>query len=246
MIDSTGSLNWSGWEENVSARPNYAQAHWNFVHAGSDHGNVINDDAVWPGIGTGTNRTSDELIQDGTDAEINGSNQTYYTFWVEYYPGEASQPVSIIYNGHHYEPRPGDAVGGSVYWNQETGTGSDAAVFTLCDFTDPGVCGKLSQALPGGDVPGYHSEWIVERAEFQDSGGCYLPPLAWFGQIHVTDGYYGDNGKAEYPIGWTNRTEYYTNDEEGERLDTTGSLDSSGTAFTESWDSYGTKDYVTC
>jgi Peptidase A4 family len=222
-IGSIPSPNWSGWQSNTSNKPNYVQAAWRIRGVGNANGAGNTDySSFWVGLGGGTSKCCDELVQDGTEQDVydTGLNQhrTYY-FWLEHYPGEPQEEITNL-AAHAW-----DNVDALVQSNS-----SHSAYFAMCDTTD-NKCGYLTQRTPGPN--GHEAEWVVERT----CVGNRLPYLAPFGTMTFHNAEYDNPLRKIHQS--ASQTQIWMQGPHGQRLTTTSSVASSGTRFSVKWDQYG-------
>jgi len=131
--------------------------------------------SIWPGIGNGSDATTDLLIQAGTDQDQSGAT----TAWTEVVPGELEQPIAKM------TVVPGDKMAVNVSWDQATGT----AAFLVADITRHNAK-MITQPVSGS--PGGTAEWIVERSSLCATSDCnflYLPHLLNFGSVQILNGF---------------------------------------------------------
>jgi len=235
------SPNWSGYDADV-AGATVAQATWTVPYVGgTTSGRDGADVSIWPGIGTGTNSSTDELIQDGTEqvqicTEVGGQcSYTYeYFFWLEMYPYEAEQEITNL------SVLPGDDVGALATYDP----GNHLAGFLLCNYT-------VNQCVTGTQVSpapvSNSAEWIVERPGSSDGS---LFALAPYGSVSLSNalsatGYDGNNtGTNGYTTAAQDGAESIemTNCAGTQQLDSTGNLDSTGAGYTSIWLNFGFRE----
>jgi hypothetical protein len=238
QVYAPNSCNWSGWQgtdpASLSSEP-VIQSYMTVPPEAPGTGLPSNNtySSFWPGLGSGTSKTTDELIQDGIEYDlicqyIGGvcyHNNIYY-FWFEMYPDESEQEVTNFY------PNPGDSTEALAYYNPSAKSGD----FELCDWTQ-NICGVAGQASPG--PPNSKAEWIAERP---DVG--YLPYLTNYTTLPFTAAYIETaSGSEVYSISATHPTRIamYTCNS-GTVMSTAGNIATNGEAFTATWHSYGDND----
>ncbi len=226
---TASSSNWSGYLVYPSG-VNLAQAEWVVPATGQPDGTAETDLSIWPGIGQGTSKTSDELIQDGTDeftqCDIPGTGGTCKTysfgvyFWLEMFPDEAEQEITNL------TPSVGDQVAAIASYSSGT------ASFTLCDYTK-NQCVDGNQASPA--PPASTAEWILERPTYSSGG---LANLADYGTDTLTNCAYGTSSSAYLsPISAGPSVTSITM-ATSHPLSTVSGLASGGAGFTGTWHAY--------
>jgi hypothetical protein len=210
------TLNWSGYQENTSSTPTYVQAYWK-VPKVIDSTDGVDATSDWPGLGSGESKTNAELIQDGSEEAIEGS-QTLYILWYEIFPNEAEVEITNA----AIQPRPGNQVSASAAYSAKT----HKATFDVCNLTRK-KCVSISQT---SNKPNNQAEWIVERPGLCFSNGqAEFPPLADYGTLTFTKIRYNKSGTLSDS---KTRDEYLMYDQKDVLLSSPGAISHGGTQFT--------------
>jgi hypothetical protein len=227
---SACSPNWSGYVAPNVPNVSGAQAEWTVPNVNTivDGGGFISTySSIWPGIGTGN---GDELIQAGTEQDqicLSGQCGYSYYFWLEMYPAESEQQITNL------TPAPGDDVSSAIGYNWGTGQ----AAFILCDFTK-NLCVNGTQQSP--QAPALTAEWIAERPSLNgqytplaDYTGVWIWNSLAFTNANTQESTPADNGA--YALNMTDCANTIP-------LASVGPLDSSGGAFADDWNNFGTAE----
>ncbi len=229
------SRNWSGHQGSLS-KPNSAIADWKVPSSGDPVGITSTYSSTWPGIGQGTGKSTDELIQDGTEQDASCSNilhgtcqgfgHTYY-FWFEMFPDESQLEVTNI----------GVTAGNSVETSATYSYSTHHATFAICNLSK-NICGTAVQTSPG--PPAGTAEWIMERTTV----GGKLPYLADYGTLSVSKAKACDNSNSSCHtisgLGNAFRWTMLTCNQQTIMSETSGLA--GGNAFTATWESKGDND----
>lgn len=219
------SGNWAGYQLHATA-PSYGTASWTVpsINTLKAPGNAYSN--AWVGLGAGTSRVSDELVQAGTEHDLSCSTkggscvdpQPRTDFWFEQFPKEAEVELTS------FTPSPGDAVVISVNY-------SGKSVFYLfCDNTK-NTCVTISETAAA--TPGNLVEWIVERPSL----GAMLPPLADFKSITMSSAGFNSTSNTNTSLA-QGGARSITMVNNGTVLAKPGTLTADGRGFTTTWKAY--------
>ena len=234
--DASPNLNWSGYvaatdlSDPKAGSVTAVSGTWN-VPAVSGPSGVTLDSSTWIGI-DGASPSDPTVEQLGTEQDVI-DGQPFYQAWWEMYSDGLKQPEQPI---RSMTILPGDSISASV---QYINTGIHAGQFLLdiVDNSRPNDSFSTYQTSSSTQSPlaqGSSAEWIMEAP----SVGGQIAKIPTFSTVNFTNATAvidGVSGPINSPS-WKAKTLYLTSDggPSGTVLDTTSSLDGSGTGFSVS------------
>lgn len=174
--NSDASYNWAGYiADTEGSQYTAVSGSWTVPAVSAQAGSDVGADAAWVGIG---GVSSEDLIQAGTQALVDGSGNTQYEAWYELLPDE-SQPVPL-------EVSAGDTIAVLL---KQTATGVWEITFTN------ETTGKSYDMEVSYDSSLSSAEWIQEMPS--SARGFSFIPLDNFNTIVFDLGSTIENGKSE-------------------------------------------------
>jgi hypothetical protein len=210
VVGSNTSYNWAGYQA-TNGPFTAVSGTWTIPTVPS--ATSTEADATWVGIG---GVSSQDLIQAGTQAVINGSGAPTYQAWYETLPQATTQvPLTVS---------PGDSISVSLL-QTSAASGNTPAEWSV-SLRD-NTTGQSYQASLAYNSSLSSAEWIEEMP----SDGTSFVPLDNFGSVSFSDGTATQNGVSE-TISGTGATELTMMNSAGSPLATPSPLGADGESFT--------------
>jgi Peptidase A4 family len=221
----TISLNWSGYAA-TAGTSKFTYASSNFVQPKIKCVGVRNQYmSEWVGLDGFTNST---VEQDGTSAWCGGKHGTvpHYRAWYELFPA---------FSINVFRVKPGDKISASVSYAGGTFTLTITDHTSGRSHTHTATCASCQRAS---------AEWIIERPALCNNKEtkCFLTELADFRKTKMRDDVAAVNGGQPEGVGDLTNTPVFMVGllKRGFiSLDNVGPLNTSGTAFTATWERSG-------
>jgi hypothetical protein len=210
-LSQVESTNWAGYADTGSSFSKVS-ASWT-EPTGVSSGSTTSLAAFWVGI---DGYSSDTVEQDGTIIESYEGTVYYYDWW-EIYPENDVQVVNDV--------DPGDSISASVVRS------GDKYTLAVTDSTHSADSFTTTQTYSG--AADSSAEWIAEAP----SGSSGVYPLTDFGTWNDTSSTVTEGSTAGVISSFTDDEITQVNGDTGAVEDQPGSLNSSGNAFTATWES---------
>lgn len=215
-ITNTGYYNWNGYADSTSTKNYFSSVSGSWVQEKVTCTSEDRQSSTWVGIDGLTNKT---VEQDGTLSWCYRGTAYYYS-WYEMYPAGTVVVAKAV--------KPGDHISASV-----TRSGTSYAL-KVTDSTTSGNNVSATKTCALATCADTSVEWINERPDYSTTG---YTPLAVYTTWSLTGARAGGGGKSgvittfptTYKIEMIDATDTYA-------LATAGTLNSSGNAFTTTWD----------
>lgn len=218
------SINWAG---NIAINEDDYHAvnmTWTVPNVtGPSSGNAVS--GIWDGLGAGYS-TSGELMQAGTEQDVEGGTPDYYVWW-EIYP-EYSQVRTNL------SVEPGDV----MYVNVQYNLSKNQASFYIENETSGQYLPRFYETISGGTGGHKQAEWIAERTKV----GSDYPPLAKWSPnpITLSGDTATDSSITKDVASWPHNEVTMVDPSNSSQTDAwPGPINSSGNAFPVHWSNFG-------